>query len=160
MRVYTTLESCRANLGAVRKWQRTLEAIATADPTSGVGPELALDAAYSLGDSLTFWRADDAALGAERFTGHRRYHEVLAPVRGDLTVMVASKSRLESHGDYSDDSDRETFGGDGDAAERVVVPCGGVLIVGIDEAFRVEPRQQGETVVVHVTVEGFTFPNK
>ena len=90
--------------------------------------------------------------------GHRRYHAVLAPLDGDLTVEVAPKAGLTCTRAYSDIDDRERFEG---AGEKVVIPAGGVAVVEIDEAYRVvsdaaDPR----VVVLHVTVEGYSFPNK
>ena len=90
--------------------------------------------------------------------GHRRYHAVLAPLDGNLTVEVASKADLTCTRAYSDIDDRERFEG---AGETVTIPAGGVAVVEIDEAYRVvadaaDPR----VVVLHVTVEGYSFPNK
>ena len=83
---------------------------------------------------------------------------LLAPLDGDLTVEVAPKAGLTCIRAYSDIDDRERFEGTG---ETVTIPTGGVAVVEIDEAYRVvadaaDPR----VVVLHVTVEGYSFPNK
>lgn len=152
MRLYATRDAFEANLGHVRKWMRAGEAVVKA-------PGLPYDAAYSLGDSLTFWRARDQDLTADGFVGHRRYHGVLAPLEGNLRVRIAAKAGLTVDQIYDDTTDRETFM-DGGEGESVVVPEGGVLILEEPEAAHVEAGQSGSAVVLHVTVEGFTFPNK
>ena len=54
--------------------------------------------------------------------------------------------------------DRERFAAvDGPV---VTVPAGGILVVDIDEAFRVLPEPGSHAVMTHVTVEGYSFPNK
>ena len=114
--------------------------------------------AYSIGDSLVYWWVNAHEAATADLVGHRRYHAVLAPLDGDLTVEVAPKASLTCTRAYSDIDDRERFEGTG---ETVTIPAGGVAVVEIDEAYRVvadaaDPR----VVVLHVTVEGYSFPNK
>ena len=83
---------------------------------------------------------------------------MLAPLDGNLTVEVASKADLTCTRAYSDIDDRERFEGTG---ETVTIPAGGVAVVEIDEAYRVIAEASDPRVVVlHVTVEGYSFPNK
>ena len=77
---------------------------------------------------------------------------------GDLTVEVAPKASLTCTRAYSDIDDRERFEGTG---ETVTIPAGGVAVIEIDEAYRVIAEASDPRVVVlHVTVEGYSFPNK
>ena len=77
---------------------------------------------------------------------------------GELAVVVAPKADLELTEAYSDLTDRERFAAvDGPV---VTVPAGGILVVDIDEAFRVLPEPGSHAVMTHVTVEGYSFPNK
>ena len=47
------------------------------------------------------------------------------------------------------------------ADRTVTIPAGGVAVVEIDEAYRVIAEASDPRVVVlHVTVEGYSFPNK
>ena len=168
MRIYGSIDEFQTNLGHVRKWMRSGQAIAAArDLPEGV--------AYSMGDSLTFWNTLPSDLADGRFIGHRRYHTVFAPV-GPMAVQVAAKAVLTVAESYDDTTDRECFEmpkmteDDGSTSDvrLVEVPAGGVLILEEDEAWRV-PATSGASsgeetsspvTVLHVTVEGFTFPNK
>ena len=40
------------------------------------------------------------------------------------------------------------------------MPKGGVLVVDVEEAARVLPDPDVAAVMLHVTVEGYSFPNK
>ena len=83
---------------------------------------------------------------------------MLAPLDGDLTVEVAPKADLSCTRAYSDIDDRERFEG---AGETVTIPAGGVAVVEIDEAYRVlADTTDPHVTVLHVTVEGYSFPNK
>lgn len=43
----------------------------------------------------------------------------------------------------------------------MTIPAGGVAVVEIDEAYRVvDDAADSRVVVLHVTVEGYSFPNK
>lgn len=160
MRTYDTAAAFQTNLGHVRKWMRCGQAI---DQSPAIRP----GEAYSLGDSLTFWNAAaDALADAEgRYVGHRRYHAVLSPIDGVVDVEVVPKAALDTVVPYDDTTDREWFaaaGGEavGDAMTRITLNPGAVLIVEEDEALRVVTGSEARVTVVHVTVEGFTFPNK
>ena len=109
--------------------------------------------------SVKKWMRTGQALdGVADLVGHRRYHAVLAPLDGDLTVEVAPKAGLTCTRAYSDIDDRERFEG---AGETVTIPAGGVAVVEINEAYRVIAEASDPRVVVlHVTVEGYSFPNK
>lgn len=150
MHVYPTRDRFDARLGGVRKWMRAGRAI-------DLAPTLARGVAHSIGDSLTYWWDSTAALASPDLVGHRRYLTVLAPIDGDMTVMVAPKRDLTRTEAYSDLTDRERFVG---PAEPVAVPRGGVFIADIDEAVRVSPDPDVAATVLHVTVEGHGFPGK
>ena len=92
--------------------------------------------AYSIGGAtrLVYRRVNAHEAATADLVGHRRYHAVLAPLDGDLTVEVASKTDLTCTRAYSDIDDRERFEGTG---ETVTIPAGGVAVVEIDEAYRV-----------------------
>lgn len=130
-------------LGAHRKWQRTLEAITRA-------PNLMANITWSIGNSLTYRRADTSVLATAQLVGHRRYQMVFAALTGAVVVEVAPQADLSPEADYDDLSDRQYFAGQG---ELVNIPAGGVLVVHIDEAARVLAEPIAEAVLAHVTVE-------
>ena len=151
MHIFNSRADFDAQMKSVKKWMRTGQAL------DGVS-ELQHDVAYSIGDSLVYWWVNAHEAATADLVGHRRYHAVLAPLDGNLTVGVASKAVLPGTGAYGDIDDRGRFEG---AGEPGTIPAGGVAVVEIDEAYRVvadaaDPR----VVVLHVTVEGYSFPNK
>ena len=150
MHIFQSREQFNAELGTVRKWQRTEQAL-----------EMSLmfteDEAHSIGDSLVYWWQDASGLTAKDFVGHRRYLTVLSPQDAALTVQVAPKSALEISESYSDLTDREFLAGE---ADEVTIAKGCICAFDIDEAYRMVPSQSGAVVIVHVTVEGYSFPNK
>lgn len=152
MHVYETREQFDAQLSSVKKWMRVGQAL-------DIAPTLLQDVAYSIGDSLTYWWDRAEGLSTPDMVGHRRYHTVLSAIDGELEVAVAPKAELEPTEAYSDLTDRERFAAS-DAAPVVTVPAGGVLVVDIDEAARVLPEPNTAAVELHVTVEGYSFPNK
>lgn len=149
MHLYRTRDHFDAQLGGVKKWMRTGQAL-------DLGPTLLQNVAYSIGDSLTYWWDTADRLASDVLTGHRRYLTVLAPFSGELTVMVASKAMLRTIEPYSDLTDRERFDG---PASAVAVPEGGVVVLDVDEASKVLPSD-AKVIQVQVTVEGYSFPNK
>ncbi len=151
MHVYESREQFDAQLGTVKKWMRVGQAL-------DIAPELLQDVAYSIGDSITYWWDGAEGLATPDMVGGRRYLTALAPMDGELAVVVAPKADLELTEAYSDLTDRERFAAvDGPV---VTVPAGGILAVDIDEAFRVLPEPGSHAVMAHVTVEGYSFPNK
>lgn len=150
MHVFQSREQLDAELGTVRKWQRTGQALEAS-------LMFAKAEAHSIGDSLVYWWQDAATLATEDFVGHRRYLTVISPQDGVLTVQVAPKMALEPTEPYSDLTDRERFVG---VADEVTIPAMAICAFDIDEAYRVVPGQSGAVVTVHVTVEGYSFPNK
>lgn len=151
MLVFETRATFDAQMKSVKKWMRTGQAL------DGIADRLH-NVAYSIGDSLVYWWQTAAEVATPDFVGHRRYHTVLAPLDGSVTVEVAPKVQLACTRAYSDIDDRERFEG---AGEKVEVPAGGVAIVEIDEAWRVVPgATDSKLAVLHVTVEGYSFPNK
>lgn len=151
MHVFNSRTDFDAQMKSVKKWMRTGQAL------DGIA-DLQHDVAYSIGDSLVYWWVYAREAATAGLVGHRRYHAVLAPLDGDLPVEVAPKAGLTCTRAYSDIDDRERFEGTG---EIVTIPAGGVAVVEIDEAYRVLADTTGPRVVVlHVTVEGYSFPNK
>lgn len=150
MRLFTHRDTMREVMASHKKWSRTLQALDNA-------PQLQRGVAYSIVDSLTYRRDRTPELATDDLVGRRRYHGVVAALDGDVEVAVAPKASLTEEGPYSDLTDRQSFSGD---AATVVVPEGGVLVVDIDEAFRVLPAPDADAVLLHVSVEGATFHNK
>ena len=150
MHVFNSRADFDAQMKSVKKWMRTGQAL------DGVA-DLQHDVAYSIGDSLVYWWVYAREAATADLVGHRRYHAVLAPLDGDLTVEVAPKADLgPGIRAYSDIDDRERFEG---AGETVTIPAGGVAVVEIDEAYRVvADAADSRVVVLHVTVEGYSFP--
>ena len=114
MHVFNSRADFDAQMKSVKKWMRTGQAL------DGVS-ELQHDVAYSIGDSLVYWWVNAHEAATADLVGHRRYHAVLAPLDGDLTVEVASKADLTCTRAYSDIDDRERFegyGGDRDDSRR------------------------------------------
>lgn len=152
MRLFENLDAFKAQLGSVKKWMRTAQALEAA-------PSLVPGVAYSIGDSLTYWCRSASELSQDAFVGSRRYLCVLSPMSQDLELEIAPKGQLHTVQPYSDVSDREFFSGMG---EKVVLSQGSICVLEEDEAYRV-PQQvtpDSSVVVVRVTVEGYSFPNK
>ena len=107
MHVFNSRADFDAQMKSVKKWMRTGQAL------DGVA-DLQHDVAYSIGDSLVYWWVYAREAATADLVGHRRYHAVLAPLDGDLTVEVAPKAGLTCTRAYSDIDDRERFEGGGD----------------------------------------------
>ena len=151
MHLFDSRADFDAQMKSVKKWMRTGQAL------DGVA-DLQHDVAYSIGDLLVYWWVYANEASTPDLVGHRRYHAVLAPLDGDVTVEVAPKESLACTRAYSDIDDRERFEGTG---ETVTIPAGGVAVVEIDEAYRVVAEASNPRLtVLHVTVEGYSFPNK
>lgn len=131
------------------KWGRAAQAILAA-PTRPTG------VMHSIGDSLTYLRTRRRH-DTDHFTGHRRYLEVIAAGGSPVPLEIAPKAELERCTAYSDLTDREHFAGGG---RPLTLRPGQIAVIGIDEAVRwLEPAAEPSTVL-HVSVEGTTFPNK
>lgn len=150
MRLFDTRSAFDDVLGETTKWSRTGQAI-------DIAPELLQGVAYSIGDSLTYFSDDSAALATESMVGRRRYHLVVAGARGTVRLEVAPKRDLEASSDYDNLTDRQHFSGSGEVVE---IPDGAICIVDIDEAARILPDTEAAAIQLHVTVEGATFHNK
>ncbi|GAA4893854.1 beta-galactosidase subunit beta [Tessaracoccus lubricantis] len=150
MRLFTDRDLMVEIMDGHKKWRRTIQALESA-------PTLQSGVAYSIVDSLTYRKDRTAELTTDELVGRRRYHGVVAALDGDVDVAVAPKADLTEEGDYSDLTDRQPYSGD---AQIVTVPKGAVLVVDIDEAFRILPTPDAEAVLLHVSVEGATFHNK
>lgn len=143
MIVYANAAELVALTGSHRKWQRTAQAL------EAVAARPA-EVAYSIGDSLTYWRSTPGVLSVDDLVGHRRYLGVLCPLEGDLALEVAKKDELVVSDPYSDLSDREFFCGQGRA---VTLAAGQVGVLEAGEAWRVAGGSSESVVVLHVTVE-------
>lgn len=149
MDIFGPREDFARRTAGIRKWERAGEAIRASDThAEGV--------MHSLGDSLTYVRTRRRYDGTA-FTGHRRYLEVVAAGEAAVQLEVARRAELSPLGDYSDLSDREHFTGTG---RRIELPPGAIVVLSIDEAVRYPTACPAPLTVLHVTVEGATFPNK
>lgn len=149
MELFTDLDEFVRITADRPRWRRTAQAIRAA-----AGDHIGV--MHSIGDSLTYLRTH-RRYETELFTGHRRYLEVIAAGQSPVLLEVASKAELERSTEYSDLSDREHFIGTG---HRLTLQPGQIVVIGINEAVRhLEPAAEPCTVL-HVSVEGATFPNK
>lgn len=155
MKLFTNRKGFESALRGIRKWDRTLEAL----DTLSARPYLDENVMYSIGDSLTYRKIRGDQIADSRFTGHRRYQEVIFSANGGCSVLVAPKHNLNREIEYSDLTDREQFSGDG-VGEVIQVPQGGILIIDIDEGYRIVATPDSSLVELHVTVEGAFFHNK
>ena len=92
MHVFQSREQLDAELGTVRKWQRTGQALEAS-------LMLAKAEAHSIGDSLVYWWQDAATLAAEDFVGHRRYLTVISP-QDATSPTVSALSELPTRSRY------------------------------------------------------------
>lgn len=150
MRLFSDLADLQRVLGGIRRWDRTAQAITHA-------PAIPAGVYSCVGDTLTFLRDASELPCGEHFTGHRRYLQVLAPLSGTWRVEVADKADLQPLEAYSDLSDRETFSGAGTAVD---LRDGTVLVLDVDQAYRIPTRGVGDLVVAHVSVEGAIMATK
>lgn len=149
MELFTDLAQFERITADRPKWVRTAQAIRTAAAhREGV--------MHSIGDSLTYLRTRRRH-DTDHFTGHRRYLEVIAAGDAPMRIEVAAKQDLDRQTDYSDLSDREHFTGTG---QELTLQPGQIAVIGIDEAVRYPTPAAEPCTVLHVSVEGATFPNK
>lgn len=149
MEIFTDLDQFERVIAGRPKWVRTVQAIHSApDRREGV--------MYSIGDSLTYLRTRRRH-DTDLFTGHRRYLEVIAAGESTVQLEISAKRDLTRRVDYSDLTDREHFAGTG---QELILQPGQIVVVEAHEALRyLDPAAQPCTVL-HVSVEGTTFPNK
>lgn len=151
MIILNSLEEFRQRYHSAKKWRRCLEAIANLQALKPcVG--------HSIGDSLVYRLVDGPAAAATCFTGNRRYVEIHYYLDGGETVDFAPKSALTALSPYSDETDRETFAGDGTL--RHSASAGQLLIFDNDYAYRPLGAGHLRKLVLMVTIEGATFHNK
>lgn len=148
MRTFPTRAAFEAHLTRGHKWHRTLDAL-------DLAPDLAPEIMYSVADTLTYRRTTSAHLSTRDLIGRRRYVEVVSVLSGAATVEVLPKAGLVTTRPYDDLCDREEF--EPAAAHEIVVPTGGILVIDIDEAFRILPSHDADVVELHVTVVGNPF---
>lgn len=149
MELFTDLAQFERITADRTKWARTAQAIRAATAhAEGV--------MHSIGDSLTYLRTCRRH-DVEHFTGHRRYLEVIAVGDAPVRIEVAAKQDLVRHSEYNDLTDREHF--DGTGQEHILQP-GQIAVIEIDEAVRYPEASADPFTVLHVSVEGATFPNK
>lgn len=134
---------------SVKRWVRAADALEALET-------MPADQMRSIGDSLTYVRTADVPEGG-RYVGHRRYFSILRALEQPLTVCVAPRTELVTDTAYSDLSDKEFFAPP-TVEHRVVLQPGKVLILEINQAYRIEPGPQYG--LVRLTVEAVTFHNK
>ena len=149
MELFTDLAQFERFTAGRPKWVRAVQAIRAA-------PAHREDVMHSIGDSLTYLRTRRRH-DTDHFTGHRRYLEVIAAGGVPMRIEVAPKQELTRQAAYSDLTDREHFTGTGE--EHVLQP-GQIAVIEIDEAVRYPTASAEPCTVLHVSVEGATFPNK
>ncbi|QPL06285.1 MULTISPECIES: hypothetical protein [Actinomyces] len=150
MRVFTDLGQVRTLLAGTKKWDRALQAIeaATRAPT-GI--------AFSVGDSLT-WRRIDAGERETDLVLRRRYQRVVHCLAGSVSIDVSRCTRPV--GPYSDLNDRQAVSAVEGTRTTCVITAGQTVRVDIDEATRLVPSDDFDGVLLHLTVEGRSLPNK
>lgn len=150
MHIYQTRYEFDESLSQTKKWHRAGEAL---DQAAG----LLQNVAYSIGDSLTYWWDTAENTATEYFIGHRRYLTMLYAMNTEVTIEAECKTRLTETKPYNDLTDREIFTGEG---RSITIPKGGIFITDIDEAIKLQTSSDTNIVLLHVTVEGYSFPNK
>ncbi len=151
MIILNSVDEFRQRYHSAKKWRRCLEAIANL-------PALKPGVCHSIGDSLVYRLVDGPAAAAACFTGNRRYAEIHYYVEGGESVDYAPKSALERLSPYSDETDRETFSGNGTL--RHTASAGQLLLFDNDYAYRPLGAGRLRKVVLMVTIEGASFHNK
>lgn len=149
MEFFTDLAEFERVTAGGPKWVRAAQAIRVA-PTHREG------VMHSLGDSLTYLRTRRRH-DSDLFTGHRRYLEVIAAGEAPVRLEIAAKTELTRRTEYSDLTDREHLAGTG---QGLTLQPGQIVVVEIDEAVRYPEPAAEPCTVLHVSVEGTTFPNK
>ena len=149
MQLYSNLDEFERQLGNVKKWGRTLEAI---QASTSVQPNVT----FSVGDSLT-WRKHEGFETEEYFTASRRYLRVFFCEAGELSVEYAPIETLEPIEGYSDLSDRQKMTG---AGAIVSLEEGNLVIFEAEEPCRVRGSNDFRGITLRVTVEGHSFHNK
>lgn len=137
---YSSPEALLADLGHLPAWRAVVRAVQQA---AWVRP----DVTYSTGDAVTYRVLTHP--DRPEPTGHRRYREVRAVVRGHLVVEVAPGGALEASGPYDDLTDRQPFSGSGDVH---VLGTGEVLVLDLDDVLR-DVEVDGVVVLARVSVE-------
>jgi evolved beta-galactosidase subunit beta len=149
--ILNSVDEFRLRYHSAKKWQRCLEAIAN---LRALKPGVC----HSIGDSLVYRLVDGPAAAATCFTGNRRYAEIHYYLEGGESVDFAPKPELERLSRYSDETDRETFIGEGTL--RHTASAGQLLIFDNDYAYRPLGAGYLRKLVLMVTIEGATFHNK
>jgi evolved beta-galactosidase subunit beta len=149
--ILNSLDEFRQRYHSAKKWRRCLEAVANL-------PRLKPGVCHSIGDSLVYRLAEGPAAAAACFTGNRRYVEIHYYLAGGESVAYAAKSALIRLAPYSDETDRETFSGDG--THRHTASPGQLLVFDNDCAYRPLGSEYLRKLVLMVTIEGATFHNK
>jgi evolved beta-galactosidase subunit beta len=150
MIILNTLEEFQCVYRAGKKWQRCMEAI---NNLENIKP----DVFYSIGDSLVYRLAEGSADNSVLFEGNRRYFDVHYYLAGVETVEYAAKTELTQEVPYKDESDRESFSGQGEKQKLV---AGNVAIFENHEAYRFSAGDGVRKIILKVTVEETYFLNK
>lgn len=149
--ILNSLDEFRQRYHTAKKWKRCIEAIANL-------PALKPGVCHSVGDSLVYRLVDGPVAAASCFTGNRRYVEIHYYLSGGETVAYAPKAELERLVPYSDETDRETFGGS--ATQQHTARAGQLLVFDNDCAYQALGAGYLRKLVLMVTIEGAAFHNK
>ncbi|ATG53027.1 hypothetical protein CFK38_17015 [Brachybacterium vulturis] len=149
MQLFTDLAEFERVTAGKPRWARAAQAIRAA-------PARREGVMHSIGDSLTYLRTRRRH-ETGHFTGRRRYVEVIAAGEAPVRLEIAAKAELVGRTEYSDLSDREQLAGSG---QELTLRPGEIVVVEIDEAVRYPEPAAEPCTVLHVSVEGTTFPNK
>lgn len=150
MRIFSDLDQVRALLAGTKKWDRALQAIeAAAHAPTGI--------AFSVGDSLT-WRRIDVGERETDLVLRRRYQRVVHCLAGSVSIDVSRCTRPV--GPYSDLDDRQKVSAVESTRTTCLITAGQTACFDIHEATRLVPSDDFDGVLLHLTVEGRSLPNK
>lgn len=145
---FSTLADAKNLLPEHKKWNRTYEAI---EASNG----LLAGVYYSVGDSLT-WMNLPAGFQDKHLQASNRYLRILYVKSGEVTFLHSQTAGCAEIRAYSDLDDKVFLSGD--VAEEKL-EAGNFVIFEPADATQIQ-AVNGETLLLRVTVEGFSFPNK
>ncbi|MBD1572214.1 beta-galactosidase subunit beta [Vibrio sp. S17_S38] len=136
-----------------KKWNRCIEAI---DNLNNIQPNVM----HSIGDSLVYMIQENIANEQQHcsdFIGNRRYFDVHYYLEGGEEIEWADKKSLTTTHAYQDETDRESFTGNGQKAQ---LSQGQIVIFNNENAYRCIASQLCKKVALKVTIEDGYFLNK
>ena len=150
MIIFNSLNEFKLANSDSKKWQRCIEAIENID-------SIKENIYYSLGDSLIYMLKTNFIKDRDTFTGHRRYLDLHYYLDGDEVIEVAPKENLKVMKEYSDETDREFFTGEGN---KYKLKKGQLVLLDEMDGFKFLGGKQLKKVVLKVSVENSYFLNK